>query len=112
MMTNVGSLTCTAAGPRVRHIDVLSDFLKETCAETKAAHTIAMWKQSVEVPVGAGQQGVGEFQDGRGCGRHSFAGRGSSSRGGWVRAWQAVAWAVTEAAADLQQAIVESRAPS
>ena len=48
MMTNVGSLSCTAAGPRVRHIDVLSDFLKETCAETKAAHTFAMWKQSVE----------------------------------------------------------------
>ena len=48
MMTNVGSLSCTAAGPRVRHIDVLSDFLKETCAETKAAHIFAMWKQSVE----------------------------------------------------------------
>ena len=27
---------------------MLSDFLKETCAETKAAHTFAMWKQSVE----------------------------------------------------------------
>ena len=48
MMTNVGPLSFAAAGPRVRHIDVLSDFLKETCAETKAAHTIAMWKQSVE----------------------------------------------------------------
>ena len=95
-MTNVGSLSFTAAGPRVRHIDVLSDFLKETCAETKAAHIFAMWKQ----PVGAGQQGFGDCQDGRGCGSDSFAGRGSSSRGGWVRAWQAVAWAVTEAAAD------------
>ena len=29
-----------------------------------------------------------------------------------MRAWQAVAWAVTEAAADQQQAFVESRAPS
>ena len=48
MMTNVGPLSFAAAGPRVRHIDVLSDFLKETCAETKAAHTFAMWKQSVE----------------------------------------------------------------
>ena len=48
MMTNVGSLSRTSAGPRVQHIDVLSDFLKETCAETKAAHTIATWKQSVE----------------------------------------------------------------
>ena len=41
-LANVGS--CTAAGPRVRHIDVLSDFL----AETKVAHTFATWKQSVE----------------------------------------------------------------
>ena len=48
VMTNVGSLSFTAAGQRVRHIDVLSDFLKETCAETKAAHIFAMWKQSVE----------------------------------------------------------------
>ena len=79
MMTNVGSLSFTAAGPRVRHIDVLSDFLKETCAETKAAHIFAMWKQ----PVGVGQQGFGEFQDGRVFVFHSFAGRGSSSRGGW-----------------------------
>ena len=29
-----------------------------------------------------------------------------------MRAWRAVAWAVTEAAADQQQAFVESRAPS
>ena len=28
------SLSFTACGPRVRHIDVLSDFLKETSAET------------------------------------------------------------------------------